>query len=213
MIPVPRALSRARLASIALSGLLFAGLASLAPLPAQAAAPTRCAGVEVPARVTVSDTPLVLNGLGLRRVSTFAFTVKVYVAALYREEPSADPAAILQERRPWRLVLHFVRSVDREQITDAFEKALRREGGEAAIVSGEFTRRLERLKGWIPDLAEGDVLVFTHAPGAGLEVGVGGGVAGTIASDDFARTFLAIWLGSVPPNPELKRGLLGGACG
>jgi Chalcone isomerase-like len=34
-----------------------------------------------------------------------------------------------------------------------------------------------------------------------------------VEGDDFARAFLAIWLGAKPPNPSLKAGLLGGACG
>ena len=33
-----------------------------------------------------------------------------------------------------------------------------------------------------------------------------------VPGDDFAKAFLAIWLGTEPPNPEIKTGLLGGAC-
>jgi len=40
---------------------------------------------------------------------------------------------------------------------------------------------------------------------------VDGSIKGTIRGDDFGRTFLSIWLG-VPPNPEIKAGLLGGRC-
>ena len=40
-----------------------------------------------------------------------------------------------------------------------------------------------------------------------------GTVKGTIKGDDFAKAFLFIWLGPEPPNPEIKSGLLGGACG
>ena len=42
---------------------------------------------------------------------------------------------------------------------------------------------------------------------------VNGAVKGTIKGDDFAKAFLSIWLGGDPPNPEIKAGLLGGACG
>ena len=42
---------------------------------------------------------------------------------------------------------------------------------------------------------------------------VNGAVKGTIKGDDFAKAFLAIWLGGDPPNPEIKAGMLGGACG
>ena len=45
------------------------------------------------------------------------------------------------------------------------------------------------------------------------QVDVNGAVKGTIKGDDFAKAFLAIWLGGDPPNPEIKAGMLGGACG
>ena len=56
-------------------------------------------------------------------------------------------------------------------------------------------------------------MAFTYRPGKGLEVQVGDTVQGTIPGADFARATLAIWLGDEPPNPEIKTGLLGGACG
>ena len=40
-----------------------------------------------------------------------------------------------------------------------------------------------------------------------------GSVKGIIKGDDFGLALLAIWLGTAPPNPEIKAGLLGGACG
>jgi Chalcone isomerase-like len=42
-------------------------------------------------------------------------------------------------------------------------------------------------------------------------VDVNGAVKGIIKGDDFAKAFFSIWLGE-PPNPEVKSGLLGGAC-
>ena len=48
--------------------------------------------------------------------------------------------------------------------------------------------------------------------GAGLQVDVNGTVKGTIKGDDFANAFLSIWLGASPPNPDIKTGMLGGAC-
>jgi hypothetical protein len=58
-----------------------------------------------------------------------------------------------------------------------------------------------------------NVMSFTHKPGAGIEVDVNGKMQGTVEGDDFAKAFLAIWLGAKPPNPNLKAGLLGDACG
>jgi hypothetical protein len=62
------------------------------------------------------------------------------------------------------------------------------------------------------DMKTGQRVVLTYTPGAGVEVTVNRAVKGTIQGDDFARALFAIWLGD-PPNPEVKLGLLGGACG
>jgi hypothetical protein len=62
------------------------------------------------------------------------------------------------------------------------------------------------------DMQSSQRLTFVHKPGAGLQVEVKGTVQGTIPGDDFAIAFLSIWLGAHPPNPDLKSGLLGGAC-
>jgi chalcone isomerase-like protein len=46
-----------------------------------------------------------------------------------------------------------------------------------------------------------------------LWIGANGAIKGIIKGDDFAKAFFSIWLGADPPNPEIKSGLLGGACG
>jgi hypothetical protein len=59
----------------------------------------------------------------------------------------------------------------------------------------------------------GERLSFTHNPGGGVLIDVGGAAKGTVEGDDFAKAFLSIWLGAHPPNSSLKAGLLGGSCG
>ena len=73
--------------------------------------------------------------------------------------------------------------------------------------------RIATLSGWMTDLKTGQRLTFIFRPGGGVQVDVSGTVKGTIKGDDFGKAFLSIWLGSDPPNPEIKGGLLGGACG
>jgi Chalcone isomerase-like len=63
------------------------------------------------------------------------------------------------------------------------------------------------------DMKSGQRLIFTHKPGAGVQLNAGGVAKGTVDGDDFAKAFFSIWLGPHPPNPDLKTGLLGGACG
>ena len=68
------------------------------------------------------------------------------------------------------------------------------------------------LNHWMSDVQTGQRLLFVRRPGSGIQVSINGAVKGTIEGDDFARAFIAIWLGAAPPNPQLKSGLLGGTC-
>ena len=167
-----------------------------------------CKGVNFPDQVQVDGSSLTLNGLGLRQAT--AFKVNVYVAALYVAKTSADANALLGSNTPSELVLQFVRSVGADDLrkgwSEGFEKNSK---GELPALKD----RIAMLNGWMADVKTGDKLTFTNKPGAGVTVNVNGAVKGTIKGDDFAKAFLAIWLGGDPPNPEIKAGLLGGACG
>src|SRR5690349_2730823 len=72
------------------------------------------AGVKLPDAIEVATRPLKLNGMGLRE-ATF-LNIDVYVAGLYLETASSDPVAILQSTQVKRLVIRFVRDVDRGDI-------------------------------------------------------------------------------------------------
>jgi hypothetical protein len=167
-----------------------------------------CKGVNFPDQAQVEGSNLTLNGLGLRQAT--AFKVNVYVAALYVSKTSSDPNALLGSTAPSELVLQFVRNVGADDLrkgwTEGFEKNSK---GELPALKD----RIAMLNGWMADVKTGDRLTFTSKPGAGVTVNVNGAVKGTIKGDDFAKAFLAIWLGADPPNPEIKAGMLGGACG
>jgi hypothetical protein len=167
-----------------------------------------CHGVSVPEQTQVQASPLTLNGLGLRQATMFK--VNVYVAALYVAQKSADAHAILAANTPKQLVLHFVRDVESKDLKEAWEEGFAHNAKAQMPVLKE---RIEKLQAWMADMQNGQKLTFTHKPGVGIEVDINGMVKGTIDGDDFAQAFLAIWLGAKPPNPGLKEGLLGGACG
>jgi hypothetical protein len=104
--------------------------------------------------------------------------------------------------------LHFVRNVGAADIAKGWVEGFQR-NGQGAQGSGD--ERVATLRGWMTDIKSGESMIFSFQPGTGLVVSVNGSVKGTIRGDDFGRTFLSIWLG-VPPNPEIKVGLLGGRC-
>ena len=141
--------------------------------------------------------------MGLRKAYAVA---KVYVAGLYLERKSASADEILGSSSVRKIVLHFVRDVSREQITGAWSEGFEKNAGPALPGLRE---RIAALNAVMPDLAVGDALAFTAAPGKGVVVEVRGKEAATIDGDDFARALLSIWLGAAPPNAALKEGLLG----
>lgn len=167
-----------------------------------------CLGVSFPDQANVEGSTLMLNGLGLRQ-ATF-LKVNVYVAALYVAKTSDNSNTLLGASAPSELVLQFVRDVGADDLrkgwSEGFEKNAK---GQLPALKD----RIAILNGWMTDVRTGDRLTFIHMPGTGVLVNVNGAPKGTIKGDDFAKAFLSIWLGAEPPNPEIKTGLLGGACG
>ena len=166
-----------------------------------------CRGVTFPDQAQVDGSALTLNGLGMRQATILK--VNVYVAALYVAKTSGDANTILGAVAPYELILHFVRDVDASDIAKGWSE------GFAKNAHGQLPAlkdRIAKLSGWMADSKTGQRLQFSFKPGVGVQVSVNGTVKGTVEGDDFGKAFLSIWLG-VPPNPEVKVGLLGGACG
>ena len=180
----------------------------IAALAAGIADAKQCQGVTFPDQAQVEGSTLTLNGLGLRQATMFK--VNVYVAALYVAKTSSDPNVLLGSSTPSELILQFVRDVSVSDLTKAWTEGFEKNAkGELPALK----ERIATLNGWMTDVKTGQRLSFVHKPGAGIQVNVNGTVKGTIKGDDFAKAFLSIWLGGDPPNPEIRSGLLGGACG
>ena len=182
--------------------LLFVCLA----VPGMAAA-RECDGISFPDHIQAHGGTLTLNGLGLRKATVFG--IKVYVGALYVSRPTADAAAILSSKEPVEMELRFTFHVTAGQLRDAW-----REGFEKSAPRQlpQLQGRIAQLNGWMRSVGSGQRMTFLRIPGVGIEYALDGAVQGTIPGDDFATAFLAIWLGSSPPNQALRAGLLGGDC-
>ena len=167
-----------------------------------------CEGVSFPEQVKIEGGTLKLNGLGLRQ-ATF-LKVDVYVAALYVAQTSSDANAILESKTPKEIILHFVRDVGHGDLSKGWDEGFEKN---AKSQLPALRERIEAFKALMADMQTGQRLRFAYEPGAGIHVDINGAVKGTIAGDDFARALFSIWLGSHPPNADLKAGLLGGECG
>ena len=165
-----------------------------------------CKGITFPDSIQIDGATLALNGLGLRQAT--AFKINVYVAALYVGKTSNDPNILVAEVPPKELVLQFVRDVGADDLKKGWNEGFEKNAKSALPALKD---RIGTFNGWMTDMKTGERVMLVQRPGAGVEVNVNGASKRTIKGDDFAKALFAIWLGD-PPNPEIKAGLLGGAC-
>ncbi len=172
-------------------------------LAAGAAGAATLAGVSVPDQVTVEGHTLRLQGLGLRK----KFFFKVYVGALYLTTATSDGTAAARADEPKRIEMRFLRDVGAEKIRDAFEDGFFKSAQERLDALGP---RIDRFLGMFSaELEDGQVVALTYLPGTGTRVEIGGQDKGVIEGRDFMEALWGIWLGEVPADPGLKRGMLG----
>jgi hypothetical protein len=164
-------------------------------------------GVTMPDQVTVGQTALVLNGMGLRIKKVAFISVKIYVAGLYIPKKSSDAPQILAADEPKRLVMHFVyKNVEKAKLLEAWNEGFKNNSSGSL---DPLKARIEKFNSFWTDMKTGDEAVLTYVPGTGTQVEIKGKAMEVIEGKDFAEALFSIWLGPKPPNEELKNGLLG----
>jgi hypothetical protein len=160
------------------------------------------AGVKFEDNTKLEDTPLVLNGLGLRKFAFF----KVYAGALYLKEKSTSDQKILSSNEPKMIKMHFLRDVSSKDIQKAWT-----EGYNKNCMKDEcdlFKNEVIELNKLMKDCKEGDTLQFDFTQKS-LKLAHNGAPLGNVEKEGFSKSILAIFLGKNPPNEALKTGLLG----
>ncbi len=159
-------------------------------------------GVSMPDSVTVGEKTLKLNGMGVRKKAFF----KVYVAGLYLEAPSKDAAAILAADSPRSIRMQYTRNVEKDKITEAFREGFQNNAPELA---GRQKAAIDKMIASVPDLKDGETMMFTYVPGKGTTLNHGGRDVFSAEGKEFADAVFLLWLGPKPPSEDLKKGLLG----
>ncbi|MGE3965518.1 MAG: chalcone isomerase family protein [Planctomycetota bacterium] len=166
--------------------------------------PARAADEEFPPTRVIADKVLLRNGVGLCEWGMFA--IDLYRAALYLERVSSDAAEVLASEQVKRIELVFSRDLSRSQMQRAYRAAFAANAGDGLSALAD---RIDRLCEWLSSVRAGDRVTFTCVPGSGVQVEIRGERLGTLTGDDFARATVALYIGAHPPDPQLKRGLLG----
>ena len=182
--------------------------AALAVLLSTAAFATEIEGIQLLKRVQLgaAGPGLVLNGAGVR----VRFVFKVYVAALYLPEKTADGETILRSDQPTRFVMYMLRDLSAEQINSSITDALREtltveERRPLDSRMARFNAIFEHMR----EVREGMRITLDYLPSLGTVVNVNGEEKDRIPGADFHRALLRVWLGDRPRDPELRKALLG----
>lgn len=177
-------------------------LAMCLSLAAAVAFAAEVAGVKLPDSVEAGGKTLKLNGAGLRKKVVF----KVYVAGLYLESPSKDPAAIISTDEVRSMRLHILRSLEAGKITEAITEGFEKNSKPQMPT---LKARLEKFNAMFPNVKDGDEIVMTYVPGRGTSVTAKGAEQGIIEGKDFADALFSVWLGPNPVQEDLKKALSG----
>jgi hypothetical protein len=189
-------------------------LAALSPvmsvlaLPAWAQSAVTVEGSSFAGAITLADTPLQLNGVGLRAVAW----LKGYAAALYLPRKATTTPQVLAQTGPKRLRLKMLVEVSAEEFVKAFHKGVSRNSApaEAARLAERMLRFDTQVRS-LGKLRKGDVVDLDFLPGRGLLMSRNGAARfDPIAGEDLYAALLRCFLGERPADPELKVGLLGG---
>lgn len=178
--------------------LVLLALGSLAAAnPSQAA--RRCVEAACfDAAAAIGETSGTLRGAGLLEYMVW----DVYAAALYTANDSAP-----LPKRPQRLVLHYLREIDGDDIRLSTREALKKN---TTIDAEALRERIDRVCALYPDVKAGDRYEIVFVPGAGTTLIFNGAVQATIEGDDFAEAFLGIWLSDrFCLDEELQQKLVG----
>ncbi|HTG37011.1 MAG TPA: chalcone isomerase family protein [Thermoanaerobaculia bacterium] len=176
-------------------------LALFLTLPAGAAS---LAGVTLPDKAEVGGQTVVLNGLALRS----KFFIKVYVGGLYLPQKEKAAAKVLSEDVPRRMVMHFLYSVSKDQMCDAWKEGLEQNSPKAAP---DVKKAFTTLCAWMEPIPKGNELTLTYTPGKGTEVQVNGKTKGTLEGKATSDAIVGTWIGPDPgPGADFKKGVLGG---
>jgi len=159
--------------------------------------------------VTMEDTleldgqKLVLNGMALRKKMIF----KVYIAGLYLPQQEKDWKKILESDTPRHMIMHFVRTVGANKISDAWMEGLEENTPNASTT---LKQQFRTLCNAMEEVKDGERIIFSYIPGKGTTILVKNKEKGVIPDKAFADALFACWIGPNPgPGQSFKEDLLG----
>lgn len=160
--------------------------------------------LKFPDKVSLADTQLQLNGIGMRT----KFFFDIYIGALYTEAAAKTRDEVQAQKGPKRVLMHFVYGeVGSEKLVDGWTEGFEENQTEGQLKS--LGERLEKFNAMFTTVHKGDVVLLDYIPGKGTLVKIRGEEQGVIEGEDFYSALLDVWLGEEPADDDLKEAMLG----
>jgi hypothetical protein len=148
-------------------------------------------GVRLPDAISLQGRKLALDHIELKKKLFF----EIYVWGLYLEQRPGSTREAIAFQGPKQLQLHFKRSINRNQLADAFRGFL---AHSTAMRSADMKRGAEQLVQSLRAVNKGDSLLITYLPDQGLLVSGEGSLGAVIPGKAFADALFDAWLQENP---------------
>jgi hypothetical protein len=155
------------------------------------------------AGVALPDTrgSLELHGAGLLRKGFF---FKIYVGALYLEEPAH--AERIMTDVPKRIDIHYFHKTPKGIMMRVAIKTLKKNLSKEQYA--EMLPNLEKLHTAYLNGKKGSIASIIYEPGEGLTYAYDDASVITIECDEFANAYFSVWLGDEPSSSSVKKAML-----
>jgi len=162
-------------------------------------------GVTFPGEKVVAGKTLTLNGVAYRKALGF---VKVFVNALYLENPTQNADEVVNSEQVKHLVTHYLTNkATAKKIQEGVREAMHK-CNPAEMVAAQQAD-VDRIISWMDkDMAPGLTTESTYIPGQGLTYTYQGVTKGTIEGSDFMKMYYNMSFSEQAPK-KVRNGLLG----
>lgn len=161
-------------------------------------------GVNLPDSLMAGQDKLILNGAGLRK----KFIIKVYAGGLYLMQKDNDPKKIVDADAPMAIRMQFIYDgVSGKDLVDTWNEGFANAtGGNISPIKAE----IDKFNGYfIEEAKKNDIYDIIYIPGTGVNLFIKGKLMGIIKGYAFKNALFSIWLGDIPADKNLKKGMLG----
>lgn len=166
-------------------------------------AQTEVAGVELQNSYEVGETPLNLNGAGVRE----KFWMDMYAGGLYTTQKMKDADKVMNADMPMSIKLHIVSGlISSDKMSSAVE-----DGFENSTKGNTkpYREKIDKFKSFFDEeITKNDVFDIAYTPSNGLVVFKNDKKLGRIEGLEFKRVLFGIWFCDKPADKDLMEGML-----